>query len=107
MSHDFTMAGSEPVPFELDVVWTDEAAWKRIFGPGASNSLRIRGVAAIHPCPVCGEPIDGGTLQDITVTPGERPGTYDVRGKSVTYTPCGHEAQVPDGDDEPPALEAS
>jgi hypothetical protein len=101
MSHDFTLSGSEP-SFELDMTFADPEEAKRIFWPPHRQSLRVTGLETYtqHPCPVCGGLVDGWTINDVTTTPGARPDTIEVTGESVTYSPCGHEVVIANGDDE-------
>lgn len=98
MSHDFT-AASEPVTFAMGMTVIDPDAIKRYFPP-ANSSIQFRTSPPTHSCPECGEMVDGGLVKDITVTPGARPDTYEIRGESVTYTPCGHEVRWQATDDE-------
>jgi len=91
MSHDFT-AASEAVTFRMGMTVLDPEAIKQHFPPTGS-SIRIKSTTHLHDCPECGQPVDGALVKDITVTPGERPDTYEIRGESVTYTPCGHEVR--------------
>lgn len=109
MSEEFTLRGSKPTEFELDMTITDEEAFKRLFEPPSRQSLRMSGLKTRtqRPCPTCDKPIDGWTLDGVTVAPGERTDTFEVTGESVTFSPCGHERRIANGDDEPPALEAS
>ena len=96
MSHDYTLSGSQPTSFELDMTITDEDAFKRLFEPPSRQSLRMRGLKTYtqRPCPTCGGPVDGWTLDGVTVAPGERTDTFEVTGKSVTFSPCGHERRI-------------